>query len=175
MHKHFKYGFTLIELIIVIAIIVAIAAAAFVAIDPARRLHAAKNSTRWSDITAILEATKKYQADNDGSWPSTAVAIDSATSTYQLIGTSVGTCGSATCAVLATGSIAATNCGVTGLATDIRPYLKKMPWDPTTGNASDTRYYINKDQYGILTVGSCDAEGEDGGGEGAAPAVEVTR
>jgi len=167
-----RRAFTFIELIIVIAIIVAIAAAAFVAIDPARRLHAAHNSTRLADTTAILEAVEKYQADNGRSWPVTAVVIDSAFVTVQLIGESVGTCASVTCIGQ---SVAASSCGVSGLDTDLSPYLKTIPYDPTTGDSNDTRYYINKDAHGILTVGACDTEGEGGGGSGTAPTIEVTR
>ena len=176
MKKTFRSGFSLIELIIVIALIAIIAAAVFVAIDPARRINAARNSTRWADTTAILEAVKKYQADNEGSFPATAVALDNDAATSQLIGGSVGTCGgTASCAVLPTSELATTNCGITGFSTDLRPYLKSLPFDGKTGTGGNTRYYINKDAYGILTVGACDAEGENGGGAGPAPVIEVTR
>ncbi|MBN1258340.1 prepilin-type N-terminal cleavage/methylation domain-containing protein, partial [Candidatus Peregrinibacteria bacterium] len=43
-----KKAFTLLELIIVIAVIAILAAAIFVAVDPARRLHEARNARRWS-------------------------------------------------------------------------------------------------------------------------------
>lgn len=170
--KFSRSGFTLIELIIVVAIIAIIAAAVFVAIDPARRLHAARNSTRWADVTAILEGVKKYQADNDGDLPSTSVGIDGDYSTYQLIGGTPGSC-DACGSLTMTGSV--TNCIITGLATDLRPYLTSIPIDPKTGDSDDSRYYINKDQYGIISVGSCDEEGEGGGGVGDVPTVEVTR
>lgn len=167
-----RKAFSLIELIVVIALIVIIAAAAFVAIDPARRLNAANNSTRWADTTAILEAIKKYQVDNNGSFPATAVALDSATGSVQIIGESVGACGSVTC----TGqTVASSNCGLDSLDTDLRPYLKTIPFDPKNGSANDTRYYVDKDEYGIVTVGACDAEAEGGGGSGTAPTIEVTR
>lgn len=170
-----RSGFTLIELIIVIAIIVAIAAAAFVAIDPARRLHAARNSTRWADITAVLEAVKTYQADNDGAFPATSVAIDSTGATFQLLGATVGSCASATCAVLPKNSIATSNCGVSGLSTDLRPYLASIPFDPVTGSVDNAQYYINKDSYGILTIGACNPEGEDANGAGAPPHITIAR
>ncbi len=166
-------GFTLIELIVVITLIVIIAAAAFVAIDPARRLHAARNSTRWSDVTAILEAVKKYNVDNDGDFPTTAVALDSATGSIQVIGEDTVNCATFTCSTALT--LASSSCKITGLDTDLRPYLAEMPYDPKTGSGGDTRYYINKDEYGIVSVGSCDPEGEEGGGSGTPPTITVTR
>lgn len=172
--KSSRLGFTLVELIIVVAIIAIIAAAVFVAIDPARRFNAARNSTRWTHITSVMEAIKKFQVDNNGSLPSTAVAIDNATSTYQLIGEDVGTCATATCATIA-GSIAASNCSVDSLDTDLAPYLQEIPFDPSTGDADDTRYFINKNANGILEIGACDPQGEEGGGGGTPPTIRLTR
>lgn len=170
--SHNRPGFSLIELIIVVAIIAIIAAAVFVAIDPARRLQAARNSTLWADVTAISEAIKKYQADNDGDFPPTAVVIDTETGSVQIVGDSVGACGSVTC----TGqTVASSNCGLDNLDVDLRPYLKTMPTDPKNGDSDDTRYYVNKDQYGIISVGACDAEGEEGGGSGTPPTIEIAR
>ena len=166
-----RLGFTLIELIIVVAIIAIIAGSVFVAIDPARRLHAARNSTRWGDVTATLEAIKKYQVDNNGALPATATAIDTAATTYQIIGESV-TCSGLTCGSL---SMAASACGVTGLDTDLAPYLRNIPEDPSTGSSDNTRYYINRDANDIVVIGACDSEGEDAGGGGTAPTIEISR
>ncbi|MBI3332131.1 prepilin-type N-terminal cleavage/methylation domain-containing protein [Candidatus Peregrinibacteria bacterium] len=164
----FRRGFTLIELIIVIAIIAVIAGAVFVSLDPARRLHASRNSARWTDITAVAQALKTYQADTNGSLPA---SLDNDETTVQVIGESVGLCSGLAC----TGqSIAAANCGITDFDTELRTYLQAMPTDPTTGSANDTRYYVNEDQYGIVTVGACDAEGEGSGGGAPVPAIKVT-
>lgn len=175
MKKHIpstRSGFTLIELIVVITIIVIIATSVFVSIDPARRLHAARNSTRWADVTSILESIKKYQVDNDGDLPPSSVALDSVSATVQVIGESVGACGSLTCG---TQTVAASDCGISGFDTDLRPYLRKMPQDPRIGTEDDTRYYVNKDEYSIISIGACDAEGEESGGSGTPPTIEVTR
>ena len=65
--KRFKQsGFTLIELIIVIAIIALLAAATFVAVNPAKRIGDANNAQRWSDVTAVADAWMKYVVDNNG-------------------------------------------------------------------------------------------------------------
>lgn len=161
-----RQGFTLIELIVVIAIITIIAATVFVAVDPARQLHKARNSSRWSDVTSILEGVKKYQFDNDGVLP----PIDLDESTVQIIGSNVGGCGG-TCGGK---PVYSGNCGL-DLSGVLRPYMKDLPMDPRTGTERTTRYYINKDEYSLVSVGSCDPEGEGTGGEGEVPEIELTR
>jgi prepilin-type N-terminal cleavage/methylation domain-containing protein len=58
-----RKGFTLIELIIVIALIGIMAAVLFVAINPAKRLEDAKNAKRKANIRALEEATQLYVRD----------------------------------------------------------------------------------------------------------------
>lgn len=166
-------GFTLVELIIVIAIISVIAAVVFVAVDPAKRLHAARNSTRWTDVTALFGAIKQYQADNGGSLPATATAIDSTTASVQIIGENTAgvACGAVTC----TGqTVVGTACFANALDTDLAAFLKKIPKDPNNGTTDDTRYYINKDANSLIIIGACDPEGEGAGGGGTAPTIEVS-
>jgi prepilin-type N-terminal cleavage/methylation domain-containing protein len=57
-------GFTLIELLIVIAIIGFIAAAVLVAVDPVRRIQDSRDTQRWSETNAILNAILNWQVDN---------------------------------------------------------------------------------------------------------------
>ncbi len=66
-----KKGFTLIELIIVIAIIAIIVSAVFVAIDPVKRLNDARDATAKQDAKNIGKAIELYLADGN-SIPSTA-------------------------------------------------------------------------------------------------------
>ncbi|MBT3292944.1 type II secretion system protein [Candidatus Peregrinibacteria bacterium] len=164
-----KKGFTIIELIIVVAILGILSTLILIQIDPIRRLNEAHNATRWSDVLLVLEITKEYQADNDSAVPGTAIAIDSDESSVQIIGESVTNC------VCASQTVVTSPCGVSGLDTDLRPYIDAMPMDPITGSTNDTRYFINKDSYGLITVGSCDAESEGSGGNGTPPNISITR
>lgn len=173
-----KRAFTLIELIIVIAIIAILAAAIFVAIDPARRLHESRNARRWSDVTTLLDTVVKYQVDNEGAHYSSVAAIT--TDRYVILGTTAGDDGlcaeentaADVCANVASGSGTANCVDLSAIGTD---YLGTVPYDPLNGSAEDTRYFVKKDSKGAITIGSCEEEGEGSGGSGAAPTIELTR
>lgn len=156
-------------MLIVIAIIGILSALVLIQLDPVRRIHQANNSTRWADVLKILEGVKRYQADNDNVLPATATAVDSDASSVQIIGENVSDC---TCN---TQTVKTAPCGVSGLDTDLRAYMQAMPVDPITGSDNDTRYYINIDDYDLITVGACDPEGEESGGSGSGPDITVTR
>jgi prepilin-type N-terminal cleavage/methylation domain-containing protein len=169
--KKFQHeGFTLVELIVVITVISVLASVVFIAVDPARRFNMARISTRWSDVGSIAQAIRQYHLDNGATMPSTPTAIDSNASTVQLIGESVGSCGG-TCAGY---TVAATNCGVNSLDTDLAPYLKKIPKDPKTGTDNNTGYYVNISN-GAVVVGACTTEGEGVSGAGGAVTPTMTQ
>jgi prepilin-type N-terminal cleavage/methylation domain-containing protein len=56
-------GFTLLEMLLVIAIIAILAAIVIVAINPARQLAQARNAQRASDLNAIQKAIQQYYID----------------------------------------------------------------------------------------------------------------
>ncbi|PIQ77521.1 hypothetical protein COV82_04115 [Candidatus Peregrinibacteria bacterium CG11_big_fil_rev_8_21_14_0_20_46_8] len=167
MHRSRKLlGFTMVELIIVIAIIAILAAVIFVAVDPARRLHEARNARRSSDVQTILDAVVKYQVDNDGAHYST-VATATAGS-YYVIGTAGSGCDT-TCGAQTT------QAACLNLSALPANYLSAVPTDPNGGTAANTDYYISRSATNNITVGACDPEGEDAGGTGTAPTIEVSR
>ena len=162
-----RNGFTLVELIIVIAIVSILAAAIFVAIDPARRLHEARNARRQTDVVAMAEALKQYQVDHDGDHFG---EVNNATGdVYHILGAQVLMCDT-TCSAVA---VSNTDCvDLRDIGSD---YLATVPQDPKVGTENHTGYYILKDSNGTLTVGACEPEGEGAGGGGVAPKIEVTR
>ncbi|MEK7136908.1 MAG: type II secretion system protein [Patescibacteria group bacterium] len=169
-----RRGFTMIELIIVVAMIAIVVSAVFVAVDPARRLSATRNTSRWTDARAILEAIKTYQVDHGGSLPRTSVAIDSLSESVQLIGNSTSSCEDL--ASFCPGvSFPKAQCYASGLKGDLTPYLKRLPVDPGNGSPADTRYYVNRNSDGLIVVGACDEEGEGERGKGEVPVIEVSR
>ena len=166
MLSKFRKGFTMVELIIVIAIIAVLAAGVFVAIDPARRLHETRNSRRSTDVASLLDALIKYQADNNGTHYSTVASATAGT--FYSIGTAATGCDT-TCTAKTT---AAACLDLSALPAN---YLASVPVDPSTGTAANTDYYVSKSATGTLTVGACDAEGAGAGGNGAAPTISVSR
>ncbi len=154
-----KKGFTLIELLIVIGIIAILAIIIFVMLDPLTRFEQARDANRWSDVTAVLDAAKYRQVDNNGNFPTSigSLLVD----TYYMIGTcSVG------------GDIGCTAHTTSPSCADIEDlidakYLPKVPVDPSSGDSTVTDYYIKRDVSGALTVGACNPEQAD--------EIEVTR
>ncbi len=144
-----KKGFTLLEVLLVVAAIGILAGIVIIAINPGKQLGDTRNAQRRSDVNAILNAIYQYSIDNNGVLPT---GIDSVAGSSQVLGTAASglnsTCGSLT--TLAAG---------VDLSADLVPdYIVGIPLDPQTGSASNTDYYVNKDANGRLTVGACDAE-----------------
>jgi prepilin-type N-terminal cleavage/methylation domain-containing protein len=68
-----KKGFTMIELLIVIAVIAVLAIVVFILLDPATRFAKSRNAQRWTDTRAVVDAVSLYQIDNISGLP---VGID---------------------------------------------------------------------------------------------------
>ncbi|MEK7580082.1 MAG: prepilin-type N-terminal cleavage/methylation domain-containing protein [Patescibacteria group bacterium] len=144
--KKNRAGFTMVELIIVIAIIAILAGIVFVAINPAKRFAEARNTKRWTDTSNLLDAILKYQVDNTGTH---AVGVPAGDGNNYLIGTDAGDCSTATCGV--TLQAACKNL-TTGIAPD---YIGEIPKDLKNGTDAKTLYYISQNTAGRITIGAC--------------------
>lgn len=146
---HKQEGFTLLEILLVVAAIAILAGIVIVAINPSKQLGDTRDAQRVSDVNALLNAVYQYSIDNNGNLPS---GLDSITASSQVLGT--GTSGLSTTCTATTTEAAGVN-----LSGDLVPtYLVAIPQDPTSGSEANTDYYINKSTSGRITVGACDPE-----------------
>lgn len=131
-------GFTLLEILLVIAIIAILAAIVIIAINPGKQLAESRNAQRRSDTNSILNAVYQYSVDNNGDMPGaiTATATD--------ICSTGGTC---------TGLIDLSALTASGT------YIVSIPRDPQTPTGNTTRYTILQDATTQrITVAAPDAE-----------------
>jgi len=61
--KQYLKGFTLIEILVVVALIAILAAVTIVAINPAKHFSEARDAQRSSDVTQILNAVTQYAGE----------------------------------------------------------------------------------------------------------------
>ena len=144
-----KAGFTLLEILLVVAAIAILAGIVIVAINPTKQLGDTRNAQRWSDATTILNAVYQYAIDNNGTLPS-------------------GITGSATAICSTTGSACATAGFVDlGVLTTDEKYIVDIPVDPQCATTSSSCYTIEKTNHNRVTVSATDAE--------QSMTIEVTR
>lgn len=138
------WGFTLIEALLVIAILSILASIVIVAINPARQLSNTRDAERLSDVYTIMNALHQYAADNDGAYPSTVTTTE--------------------LEVCATDAPSCTELSDLSILTDDETYLVDMPSDPLCGiqsgycSTNGVGYHVQKTTNGRMTVSAHGAE-----------------
>lgn len=136
-----KYeGFTLIEILVVVALIAILAAITIIAINPAKNFADARNATRNSDATTILNAISQYGAD---------AGVFGADADADVV--------PACPAVIEIG----TGAGVYDLDEGGRlvpTYIVAVPFDPQGGTAAATNYDVCQSGSGRYQVSAPGAE-----------------
>ncbi len=150
-------GFTLIELLIVIAVIAILAAVAFVALDPLTRFQDSRDSARWQDVTAIVDAIVVDQVDNGGNY--IGVVTSTTAGEVYMIGTATAGCDdqNSLCDVNVTDD---NNCvDLTDLVYE--GYLGEVPVSPNgtgTWTSAVTGYTLTTSSTGAIEIQSCESE-----------------
>lgn len=130
-------GFTLIEVLLVIAILVILAAVVIVAINPEKQFTDAHNAQRKSDVYLIMNALHQYSLDHDGVFPEIIT-----TGQLEICKTDAQSCvGKYDLSIL----------------TDDQKYLVAMPRDPLCSSSEDescsetgTGYLLAKTESGRM-------------------------
>lgn len=73
MQRSESRGFTLIEILLVVATIAILAGIVILALNPARQLSQTRNAQRKVDVRTILDAIYQYTTDNGGTIPTTII------------------------------------------------------------------------------------------------------
>ncbi len=137
LHRKDRQGFTLLEVLLVVAIIAILAGIVIVALNPGKQLGDSRNAQRKSDVNTILSAVYQYSIDNNGNLPATILAV--------------GTCTDAANEICKEG---ATCTGLIDLGALVvnQKYLTAIPTDPSGGTTNGSGYGIVKSANGRVTV-----------------------
>lgn len=146
-HRSTVLGFTLIEVLLVIAILAILASVVIIAINPAKQFASARDAQRLSDVYSIMNALHQYALDHEGAFPDT-LTIDE----LEICRTDSATCD-----------------GLYDLSelTADQLYLVSMPLDPqcpvNSANCSEngTGYFVGLTANGRVTVNAYGAEDGD--------------
>lgn len=129
-------GFTLIEVLLVVALLSILASIVILAINPIKQLGDTRNVQRRIDVVTILDAAYQYDIDN-GNLPAAITTTDTE------ICKTGGTC---------TGLIDLS------VLTASEKYVISIPFDPSGSSTNGTGYKIFKDANNRLTVHAPSAE-----------------
>ena len=143
-HQQTK-GFTLLEVLLVVAIISILAGIVIVALNPNKNLGDTRNAQRQSDVNTILSATYQYYLDN-GALPPAGGGTGITTSDTEICATT-----GAACSGLVDLGVLTTN----------GKYVVSVPTDPqcpTGCDADGTGYTIRRDVNNRMTVTAPNAE-----------------
>ena len=136
-------GFTLLEILLVVAAIGILAGIVIFAINPGKQLGDTRNAQRKVDVNTVLNAVYQYSIDTNGTIPSGIASSTCATATTNEICKSGGVCtGLVDLAVLTTSE----------------KYLVSIPIDPTSTSTNGAGYRIAKSGTGRVTVCAPNAE-----------------
>lgn len=143
-------GFTLIEILVVMGIIAALAGVVIIAINPAKQFAQARNTERQSDLSAVLNAIGQRSADNKGVF----------SGTFTVNGTSYS------CPQLPSAPTVIASQGAADLSCLTPTYITtQIPVDPSGGVWTgplnyDTGYTVAMDATGRITVCAPNAANE---------------
>jgi type IV pilus assembly protein PilA len=140
-------GFTLIEVLLVIAMLAILASIVIIAINPGKQFASARDAQRQSDVYSILNALHQYALDNEGTFPEGLTSDE--------------------LEICRTDSESCVDLVDLSPITDSERYLVSMPLDPqcpvSSANCSEngTGYFVSVSENGRVTVNAYGAENNE--------------
>lgn len=138
LRKNKQSGFTLLEILLVVAAIAILAGIVIFAINPGKQLGDTRNAQRWVDVNTIIKAVYQYSFDNNGTIPAT----------IQVTSTDICRTGASSCTGLIDLSVLTNN----------SKYLVAIPIDPQASPVTSTDYQISRDSDNRVTISAPNAE-----------------
>jgi prepilin-type N-terminal cleavage/methylation domain-containing protein len=137
-------GFSLIEILVVVALIIILATITLVAINPGKNFRDTRNAQRSADVAQILNAVTQYTSEEGRS----AATLQAA------LGTTIPNCTDG-------GAFVGNGTGNINLSTVlVEEYIVAIPMDPSNGSEANTRYTICLTDSGRVQIDAPDAEGK---------------
>lgn len=142
----YQKGFTLLEILLVIAAIGILAAIVIVAINPNRQLAQARDAERSGEVNALYKSFEQFLLEN-GQYPSEIESLSG--------GDAVEICAP---------GIDIVSCQSDGLVyveSDLVPtFLASIPIDPSVSSGNGTGYYVYRGTNGAVSVSAWNVEEE---------------
>jgi len=132
-------GFTLIEILLAVAIIAILAGIVILAVNPQKQLRDANVAQRKADVDTILNAVYQYAVDNKGLMPGANIPT-APTAAMEVCTSAI----SVTC----TGA----NLADLSLLIATQTYLTAIPIDPAGNSSNGGGYTIQKTTNGRISV-----------------------
>ena len=152
-------GFTLLEILLVIALIGILASIVIIAINISKQLTDCRNTQRRSDVNTTLNAVYQLADGRNAQRRSDVNTILNAVYQYAIDNTGIvpAAITSTPTAICKTGG---TCTGLIDLSvvTTNEKYITSMPYDPTTSTTNSTDYNISKSTNNRITVSAPGAE-----------------
>ncbi len=139
-----KKGFTLLEILLVVAALGILAGIVIIAINPGKQMADTRNAQRSVDVNTIINAIYQYAIDH-GKLPDNITALTA--DTAKEICKTGGTCGTT----------------YVDLSTDLVPtYISSIPFDPTGSTTNGAGYEVTKTSgtTARVKITAPDAEGK---------------
>lgn len=130
-NKNLK-GFTLLEILLVVAAIAILSGIVIFAVNPTKTLSDARNAQRRTDVNTLISAIYQYNISKGGVFPTTILsATDCTSSALEICKTGATSCS-----------------GLTDLNTDLvgvkAEFLPAVPTDPSSSSANGSGYSVYK-------------------------------
>jgi prepilin-type N-terminal cleavage/methylation domain-containing protein len=152
LSEKIKKGFTLIEILLVIAILSVLLVVVFASLRPQTRLVDARDARRWNDVNQYLTALHECIVDSDDGDVTDCGVTDDGTE-REIVDGSLATLCDQDCT-----TVGATACeDLSSLVSS--NYLASIIDDPSGPATADHTGYAITSSSGVVTIRSCMAEG----------------